>query len=195
MKLSTQVRRTVLAGIVLCTTLVRSEASDEAMSEQEIIAFLEAQVPELFTLFLETKTANPEEYERLLSTLGDQITNYYQIRAKSPGQAQSLLLKSQWELKKKLFTKQIAGMQIGSDREVLINELRRILEEKFDSELRGSEEEVEQLENEIIGLRTIIEKQKLRRDDIIDRRLRSLIKGNEGTKPQQKTPGNRPPDD
>ena len=193
MRLSRQVRLTVLAGIVLSTTFVRAESTCEPMSEQEILAFLEALVPGSFTLLLDSKSSNPEGYKRLLSKLGHQITYYHQIRTKSPDLARSLLRIPQLALNTQLLAKQISTMELGSHREELMAELRRILEEKFDFELRRTEQEVEQLEKEIIRLRTIIEKQKLSRDDIVDRRLLSLIKKNYGTNLQRKTPNSYPP--
>ena len=136
--------------------------NEEFDSEQEYALFLEKQAQYFEPI---QRTLRPMEGNRLL----------FEIRDESPVLFERKLKESWLENQTRMMGVKIQISPEGSTRRELVSELREMLETLFELKIENQEEEIVQLSQQLVELRTRVADRKKAKDQIIEQRLHELI--------------------
>ena len=152
-----------------------AEDHDGDLSEEKVMAFLEAKAPEIIVELLELRDVDPEQYWEDIYRLDKKIKTYHDAMENSPELAESLLKAERLEYQSWKLAERAVSETDKEKQEQSKRELRSVLNQVFDARMYQQETQVRELEEEVNELKRVVEQRKVRRDEIIDIRFKELL--------------------
>ena len=170
----------LLAGIGLVVTMTaRAESyqyvEKEEWPEEDILEFLEENLPHLVPHLKELREEDPEAHRHELREIRHHLEAYERTREEAPEIAEAMLRAHRLEAESWELARSLTGIEDAEAREKRVDELRSLLEQIFDLRMKQPEMELRHLEDEVRKIREMVQRRHEARDRIIDRRLENLI--------------------
>ena len=148
---------------------------EEMASEEEVMEFLEKNIPIYYKQMKELKKDDEMEYEEVLDEARMQLEDYNQMLEYSPEEAKLYLRIEVLNSEAGVLAEKYSKSEKKSEKEGIKKKLSANLDEVFDSHIKIRMMEVEMLSEEINEIKSMVEKRKSNKDKIIDRRLTELL--------------------
>ena len=169
----------LLAGILMMASVVGGQeppppGEPPLPSEQEVIAFVEANLPETFAGLQELKRHDPGAFPHEVRMLGHLVRRYNELKRVAPELAAGLLRAHRLDAQCRKTAEEMRRTEDEAQKARLKQQLQEMLNEIFDLRLAERELEVKHLERELTKIRTMLETRREAKGQIVERRLRDL---------------------
>jgi len=161
------------------------------VDNEAVLAFLDQHNPELAKRIRDARAKSPEEGERLLGRLGPHIREVLAERDPETKDLRIADLKNGWELLGAMRAfREAAKADNETDKARAVTQLRALVGNHFDLQIKLQEREVAMLEQRLTKLRQDLSDDRGRRDEIIAKRVDQMLnwgrRGEGGDKPGDK---------
>ncbi|HOW97004.1 MAG TPA: hypothetical protein P5567_11695 [Kiritimatiellia bacterium] len=143
-------------------------------SEQETLAFLETNLPEVFENLQRLRQNEPEIFQHEIRMLGHMVRRYNELKRVAPELAAGFLRAQQLDAQCRKVAEALRQAPDEAQKTALKQKLEEMLNEIFDLRLAERELEVKNLERELNKIRTMLETRREAKGQIVERRLRDL---------------------
>lgn len=155
------------------------DAREELMTEKEVIAWLEANMPESLEMMKKLRTESPGEYDEVfedeIEMLVDTIIYLEEVRREDPKLFQRLLEAEKLEYKTWGLAEEYRKTTAKDKKEQIRTEMKEALNRIFELRLKEKEMEIQDLEKELKSLKEMLTRRRDFKDRIIDNRMRELL--------------------
>jgi len=143
-------------------------------SELEILAFVEANLPDTFQQLQDIQRQDPAFYHHEVRMLGHLVLRYRELEGPQPRLAAGLLRAHRLDRQCEQIADKIRQTPDAAEKAQLKQKLQGILSEIFELRIAERELDVKNLERELNHIQTLLQTRRQAKDQIIERRLRDL---------------------
>ena len=147
---------------------------EPAYTEEQISAFLQAQVPEAWQELQATKEREPQMYRQMLNDRKFTLMRYNDLKVSDPQRAADFLRVEKMEAGCQSLARALRQTEDQKTRAELKQKLEQAVREIFDLRLAEREADVKNLERDLSNIRKMLQTRQQAREQIIDRRVREL---------------------
>ena len=166
----------LLCGLMGCSlALAQEDIWEREISEDEVYAFLDKNIPPMAEELREVQVGFPEEYEMRMQDALNGIRHYYEIKQHDPQAAENMLEVQRMEFQCNQLADRVVEEEDLSKKEQLTAELQGKLLMVFDLHLAENQQHADMLRDELAEIEDMLNKRKAAKDRIIQRRLEELI--------------------
>ena len=151
-------------------------------SEEEIAQALEeikAQDPEFYENLMRMKENMPGEYQIILYETIERKRELERLKEENPELYQDMVKREEYERRERELSRKYRDAETDADKKKIETELKTVLNELFDLNLKMRRREVEELENRIKEIKSDIEERKKDKDKVIELHLKDITGQND----------------
>ncbi|NCC51490.1 MAG: hypothetical protein EOM20_09775 [Spartobacteria bacterium] len=166
---------TLLIAICVAAASAQETIWEREISEEEMYAFLEQNLPRQAEDLRALAAINPVEYAERMKGMTDGIRRYYEVKQQNPQAAENMLEAHRMEYQCGELADRIVAADDPARKQELTSELHGKLLMVFDLHLAENQRHADMLRGELTEIEAMLEKRKAAKDRIIQRRLEELI--------------------
>ena len=145
------------------------------VEEEDVIEFLEEHLPKEAALLKKVEQEDEEEFDEMMEEWEDWLEGYYFDLEHAPEMARLHLEIQKLEAKSSELVEKIEAAKGASEKKTLTTELKKLLNQIFDLQLKDRELEIKELQKEIDEIKEMVEKRKKNKEKIVDRHMGELL--------------------
>ena len=173
----------VLAGMMPFesrTWGAEDDRAERAIHAAEVVGFLDEKLPEIATHLREIKQEDPDEYDEALEHARELVAEYRGIKEELGNQVAATFLKLQrLEWRVDSVAERYHEAATAPERQTARAELREIIEQLFELQLRVEQAELEHARKEVAAFEEELRERREDKDELIVEQLNDLLQADE----------------
>lgn len=149
--------------------------NDREVPDELLKQFLEEYAPEMLPHLGHLQEHDKEAFRETVDDIREKIYELVGIYEISEQAAERMLNIYRMEFKSRMLADKIRNTQDPEQREAMIHEMRKLLDNLFEQRLSISEMQAKQLEKELHEVRTMLEKRRHNKHLIIERHMQEIL--------------------